>query len=302
MENLVERIKVLKEERDAVILSHFYTHKEVQEISDYVGDSYYLSRLAKDLPQQTIVFCGVSFMAESAKMLSPQKTVLMPDLTADCPMAHMATEEKIKAAREKYDDLAVVCYINSTSEIKQYVDVCVTSSNAKKIVAKLPQKNIYFIPDQNLGAYLASQIPEKNFILNDGFCHVHQAFTVDSLKKKKGQQPEAKVLVHPEAPMEVLEMADYIGSTGGIIDYANQSDDSVFIVLTEEGILTELEKKNPDKVFLTVENEQICPDMKKISLEKIKDVLEKEQVGVQVDEQIRAGAVRALDQMLELAL
>jgi quinolinate synthase len=301
LKNLVEEIEALKKERDAVILSHFYTPESIQNISDYVGDSYYLSRLAKELPQQTIVFCGVTFMAESAKILSPQKTVLLPDLTADCPMAHMATKEKIKAARDAYDDLAVVCYINSTSEIKEDVDVCVTSSNALKIVGNLPQKNIYFIPDQNLGAYLASQIPQKNFILNDGYCHVHQAFSVDSVKKAKEKAPLAKVLVHPEAPMAVLSMADYIGSTGGIIDYATKSDKNSFIVLTEEGILTQLKKNNLHKEFLTAQKEQICPDMKKITLEKIKAVLEDELIGVQVLDQVRAGAVKALDRMLELA-
>ncbi|WKY43696.1 quinolinate synthase NadA [Eubacteriaceae bacterium ES2] len=301
MKNVVEEIEVLKKERDAVILSHFYTQEGIQNISDYVGDSYYLSKLAKDLPQQTIVFCGVSFMAESAKILCPEKTVLMPDLTADCPMAHMATREKIKAARQAYEDLAVVCYINSSSDIKQDVDVCVTSSNALRIVEKLPQKNIYFIPDQNLGAYLASQIPDKHFILNDGFCHVHQDFSVAELKKAQEKNPNAKVLAHPEAPMEVLSMADYIGSTGGIIDYATASADTAFIVLTEEGILTKLKRNNPKKAFFTTRNEQICPDMKKITLDKIKTVLEKDFIGVQVEDQVRAGAVKALDRMLELS-
>lgn len=298
MKELVEEIEQLKKEKNAVILAHFYTNEEIQSISDYVGDSFYLSKLAKELPQETIVFCGVSFMAESAKILSPQKTVLMPDRTADCPMAHMITKEKIEAVRKEVDDLAVVCYINSTSEIKKYVDICVTSSNALKIVNQLPQKNIFFVPDQNLGRYIASQVPDKNFIFNDGYCHVHHVLTVEAVDKLKKEHPNALILVHPEAPMAVVEIADYAGSTSGIINSVTNSEADEFIILTEEGILTELKKQNPNKTFYTVN--QICPDMKKITLEKVRNVLLSEADPIEVDEETRYGAVQALDKMLEL--
>ena len=170
---IIEEIEKLKKEKDAVILAHYYVADWVQEIADYVGDSYYLAKVATELKESTIVFAGVSFMGESAKILNPEKTVLMPDMNADCPMAHMAAVERIEQVRKEYDDLAVVCYINSTAELKTHSDVCVTSSNAMKIVKSLPNKNIFFIPDENLGRYIASKVPEKNFIFNDGFCHVH---------------------------------------------------------------------------------------------------------------------------------
>ena len=179
---IIEEIERLKEEKDAVILAHYYVTDWVQEIADYVGDSYYLAKVAAGLDKKTIVFAGVSFMGESAKILNPDKTVLMPDMQADCPMAHMADVERIEQVRKKYDDVAVVCYINSVAELKVHSDVCVTSSNAMKIVKSLPNKNIFFIPDENLGRYIASKLPEKNFIFNDGFCHVHKGITAENLK------------------------------------------------------------------------------------------------------------------------
>ena len=198
MNELVKEIEQLKKEKNAVILAHYYVNDEVQEIADYIGDSYYLAKVAREVDAKTIVFCGVSFMGESAKILNPNKTVLMPDMSADCPMAHMAQVEKIEEMRGKYDDLAVVCYINSTAELKCHSDVCVTSSNAVKIVKSLPNKNIFFIPDENLGRHVAKQIPEKNIILNKGFCHVHVSMTADNLKAIKEKYPKALVLAHPE--------------------------------------------------------------------------------------------------------
>lgn len=216
-----KRIEELKREKNAVILAHYYVDGEVQQAADYIGDSFYLSKIATGVSADTIVFCGVSFMGESAKILNPEKTVLMPDETADCPMAHMADIGKIQRLREEYEDLAVVCYINSTAELKCYSDVCVTSSNAMKIVKKLPNKNIFFIPDENLGRYIAGQVPEKNFIFNDGFCHVHAEVLPDQVKAAKESHPAAKFLAHPECREEVLELADFIGSTSEIIEYAS---------------------------------------------------------------------------------
>ena len=249
VKELKDKINRLKKEKNAVILAHYYVSDEVQDVADYIGDSFYLSQIAEKAEENTIVFCGVSFMGESAKILSPEKTVLMPDAEADCPMAHMAQKEKIQSMREQYGDLAVVCYINSTAELKELSDVCVTSSNAVKIVKALPSKNIFFIPDGNLGRFVAQQVPEKNIILNDGYCPVHAKMTAAAVREARQQHPQAEVLSHPECTEEVLELSDYIGSTSGIIDYAGKSSGKEFIVCTETGVFYELVKNNPGKSF-----------------------------------------------------
>lgn len=301
MSDIKNRIEDLKKSKNAIILAHYYVPDEVQQIADYIGDSYYLSKIAKEAKQDTIVFCGVSFMGESAKILNPDKKVLMPDITADCPMAHMAQIEKIKEVRNQYDDVAVVCYINSTGELKKYSDVCVTSANAMKIVKALPNKNIYFIPDENLGRYIASQVLDKNFIFNDGFCPVHAEVRKDDVKLAKKMHPNALVLVHPECKMEVLEEADYIGSTSGIINYATDSDALEFIIGTETGVMYELKQRNPGKKFYPLMQRQICPDMKKVTLEKVLECMENESGAVEVTDELRNSANASLDRMLELA-
>lgn len=301
MESVLDQIKRLKKEKNAVILAHYYVNDEVQDIADYIGDSYYLSKKATEVSEQVIVFCGVSFMGESAKILNPDKLVLMPDNLANCPMAHMADIDYIEKLRKEYDDLAVVCYINSTAELKIHSDVCVTSSNALKIVKALPNKNIFFIPDENLGRYIASLVPEKNFIFNDGFCHVHKSITKENVLKAKKAKPDALVLVHPECTMDVLELADYIGSTSGIIDYATNSDAKEFIICTEMGVLHQLTLKNPDKKFYSVGIRQFCPNMKKVTLEKVRDVLINENNAVAVSDEVRKKAGIPLARMLELA-
>ncbi len=300
MNELKQRIQQLKQENNAVILAHYYVNDEIQDVADYIGDSFYLSQVATKVDADTIVFCGVSFMGESAKILNPEKTVLMPDMTADCPMAHMAEEEKIRQMREKYEDLAVVCYINSTAELKKLSDVCVTSSNAVKIVRALPNQHIFFIPDGNLGRYVAEQVLEKDVILNPGFCPVHAQMTADALKKAKEEHPAAKVLTHPECTEEVVALSDYIGSTSGIIDYAVASEDKEFIVCTEIGVFYELVKKNPGKTFYPIMEQQICPDMKKITLEKMIHVLETKENEVFVSDELRSQANAPLTTMLEL--
>lgn len=301
MESVLDQIKRLKKEKNAVILAHYYVNDEVQDIADYIGDSYYLSKKATEVSEQVIVFCGVSFMGESAKILNPDKLVLMPDNLANCPMAHMADIDYIEKLRKEYDDLAVVCYINSTAELKVHSDVCVTSSNALKIVKALPNKNIFFIPDENLGRYIASLVPEKNFIFNDGFCHVHKSITKENVLKAKKAKPDALVLVHPECTMDVLELADYIGSTSGIIDYATNSNAKEFIICTEMGVLHQLTLKNPDKKFYSVGIRQFCPNMKKVTLEKVRDVLINENNAVAVSDEVRKKAGIPLARMLELA-
>ena len=296
-----EEILKLKEEKNAVILAHYYVRPEVQVIADYVGDSFYLSKVAVDLKEQTIIFCGVSFMGESAKILNPEKHVLMPDMAADCPMAHMAAAEKIQKVREEYDDLAVVCYINSTAELKRHSDVCVTSANAVQIVKALPNKNIFFIPDRNLAHYIAEQVPEKHFIYNEGFCIVHEYMEVEEIKEAKAAHPEAEVLSHPECPPAVLAMSDYIGSTTGIIKQAGITDAKEMIICTESGVLYELEKRYPDKKFYFTETLPICRNMKKVTLEKVMHVLQTGENEIFVDEVVRQESRKPLERMLELS-
>ena len=294
------RIETLKKETNACILAHYYAPAEAQEIADYVGDSFYLAKVAKESDADVIVFCGVNFMGESAKILCPDKKVLMPDLSADCPMAHMVKEGRIEQMREKFSDLAVACYINSTAELKCQSDVCVTSSNAVKIVKSLPQKNIFFIPDRNLGRFVAAEVPEKNIILNDGCCPIHAEMTAESLKAVMKDHPEALVLCHPECEAEILELSHFSGSTAEIIDFAKSSDAEEFIICTEEGVAHKLKCDNPRKKFYFPSPCPVYKDMKLNTLENILKVLENEENQVEVDDNTRMGALVPLDRMLEL--
>ena len=296
-----KQIEKLKSDKNAVILAHYYAPEEAQRVADFVGDSFYLAKVAKKTDADIIVFCGVSFMGESAKILNPDKKVLMPDLTADCPMAHMVKPGIIDEMRNKFSDLAVVCYINSTAELKCQSDVCVTSSNAVKIVKSLPNKNIFFIPDRNLGRFVAEQVPEKNIIINDGCCPIHAAITKEQLQAVKKDHPDAEILTHPECEPEVLEISNYIGSTADIIDYANKSDKKEFIICTEDGVNFKLKSDNPDKMFYFVSPAPCCKDMKLNTLENILSVLEKEDKVVEIDEATRLAALVPLDRMLECA-
>ncbi len=295
------KIAELKKQKNAVILAHYYAPHEVQEIADYVGDSFYLAKVAKGCDAEIIVFCGVSFMGESAKILNPDKKVLMPDLTADCPMAHMVAEGKIAEMRAKYPDLAVVCYINSTAALKAQSDVCVTSSNALKIVQSLPNENIFFIPDKNLGHFVAEQVPEKNVILNDGHCPIHVSLTLAQLEEERKKHPDALVLSHPECEEELLVHSDYIGSTADIIRYATESDCEEFIICTENGVAFALETGNPHKKFYFPSPCPQCRDMKLNTLEKVLRVLETEEEEMLLSEEACKAALQPLNKMLELA-
>ena len=295
-----KKIEALKKEKNAVIMAHYYAPAEAQEIADFVGDSFYLAKVAKESTADVIVFCGVNFMGESAKILCPDKKVLMPDLTADCPMAHMVKEGKIDEMRERFSDLAVACYINSTAELKCQSDVCVTSSNAVKIVSTLPNKNIFFIPDRNLGRFVASQVPEKNIILNDGCCPIHADVTAASVKAEIEKHNDALVLCHPECEPEILELSHFSGSTAEIIDFAKKSDKKEFIICTEEGVAFKLMSDNPDKKFYFPSPCPVCKDMKLNTLETILKVLEKEENQVEVNEETRTAALLPLNRMLEL--
>lgn len=297
---LKEKIIKQKEEKQAVILAHYYVDEEVQEIADYIGDSFYLSKVATKVDAQRIVFCGVEFMGESAKVLNPEKRVFMPDATADCPMAHMASIEEIERVKEQYEDVAVVCYINSTVELKTYADVCVTSSNAVNIVKKMPNKNIFFIPDCNLGSYVAKQVPEKNIILNKGCCPRHVAIKEEMVLSAKEKYPSAKFAAHPECTQDVLAQADYVGSTAGIIDYVVKSSEEEFLIGTVDGVFAEIKKQAPNKKLYRVKPEQTCINMKKVTLEKVLDVLENETNEIFVEKKLAEASMKPLERMLEL--
>lgn len=298
--SIISLIKELKIKKNAIILAHYYVDGEIQDIADYVGDSYYLSKVAADTNADIIVFCGVSFMGESAKILNPKKKVLMPDINSDCPMAHMCEISYIEKIRSEYDDLAVVCYINSTAELKACSDVCVTSSNALKIVKSLPNKNILFIPDKNLGHYISTLVPEKNFIFNQGYCPIHNQILTVHINEAIKLHPNAKILSHPECPCEVLDLSDFIGSTSEIIDYAKNSADKEFIVATETGVFHKLKIDNPDKTFYPVTQNQICNDMKYITLQKIYDCLLNETGEIKVPDIYFNKSLQALNKMLIL--
>lgn len=297
----MEEINKLKEKNDVVILAHYYVHGEVQDIADYVGDSYYLSKKATEAPQKNILFCGVKFMGESAKILNPEKRIIMVDELADCPMAHMIDAETIENIKEKYDDIAVVCYINSSAEIKAHSDVCVTSSNAFKIVSKLPQKNILFIPDNHLGTYLSTKMPDKNFVFHDGYCPVHQDIRREDVIRAKKEHPDALVLAHPECSLDVLNLADFVGSTSELIENATTSKELSFIIATEDGVLHQLRNKNPEKQFYLVNEIQQCPGMKLNTLQKVYSILNSMENEMLLNEDLRLKAHTSLSKMHELA-
>lgn len=300
-EELKDEIKRLCKEKDAVILAHYYVDESIQEIADYIGDSFYLAKVAKKVTNKVIVFCGVTFMGESANIINPDKIVLIPSANAVCPMALMVDPEKIAEMRSKYEDLAVVCYINSMADIKALSDICVTSSNAVKIVKKLPNKNIFFIPDGNLGRFVAQQVPEKNIILNPGYCHVHTSITAQAITDCFANHPEAKVIAHPECTQEVCDIADYLGSTKELIEFVKTDGAKEYIVCTEQGVLYEMKKVAPGKNFYFVGAKQICPNMKKLTLEKIKDSLVNMSPVSHVEEKLRLLAEKPLERMLSLA-
>lgn len=298
-DRLVNEILALKKERNAVILAHNYQIGEVQDIADFVGDSLGLSQQAAATAADVIVFCGVHFMAETAAMLSPQKTVLIPDIHAGCPMADMVSADKLRELKAKHPGVPVVTYVNSSAEVKAESDYCCTSANAVKVVEAVPSDTIIFTPDQHLGTYVANQTSKK-VILWSGFCPTHRKITADEIRKQKELHPNAVVVVHPECLTEVVEMADAVASTTGILKYCKQSDAKEFIIGTENGILHRLRRENPDKQFYAASERAICPNMKKITLEKVLWSLQDMQYVVTVPEDIAKKARLAIDRMLEI--
>lgn len=301
MKTIEQQIAELKVERNAVILVHNYQRGEVQDIGDFVGDSLELSRKAAASEAEVIVFCGVLFMAETAKILSPEATVLMPDINAGCPMANMATVRELRNMKRKHPDAAVVCYVNSSAEVKAESNVCCTSANAVKVVQSIPtDREIIFVPDRNLGAYVA-EVTGRKMILWEGYCPTHERITPEHIFRLKEKRPAARVVVHPECVAEAIALADMVGSTSGILKYCHGSNAHEFIIGTEVGIIHRLKKENPGKIFHRVSDAADCPDMKLTTLEKILWSLQDMEYEVTLAENVRVAAKRAIEQMLEIA-
>ncbi len=294
-----DRIRELADEKDVLILAHNYQIPEVQDIADIVGDSLVLAIKATGTPQSTIMFCGVDFMAESAKALSPEKRVIHPVPGSRCPMAHMVDSESLREFRAGYPGVPVVAYINTTAETKAEVDICCTSANAVKVVASLESDKVIFVPDSNLGLYVQSELPDKEIILWPGYCHVHSDITVEQIEALRNEHPEAKVLIHPECTMDVIRMADKVASTEGMITYARESPAREFIIGTEEGLVYRMRKEIPDKAFHPLEN-AICPNMKKIGIEDVLKALEEMGPTVGLDPEIIERNRPPLERMLSL--
>ena len=297
---LRERIQRLRAEREAVILAHNYQRPEVQDIADFTGDSLELSRKAAALSARVVVFCGVHFMAETAAILSPDKTVLLPDPESGCPMADMITAEELRQMRQQHPQAAVVCYVNSSAAVKAESDVCCTSANAEQVVASLGDREILFVPDKYLGGWVARRLG-RQFILWDGFCPSHVRILPSHIQQRRQEYPNAKVLVHPECRGEVAAMADEVLSTGGMLRYVRTSDAREFIIGTEIGILHRLRQENPEKRFVHATELALCPNMKKITLEKVARSLEYMEVRIAVPEAIRQRAETAVRRMLEVS-
>ena len=299
-QELIDNIAELKKQRNAVIVAHNYQIDDVQEIADIVGDSFALSRYCASSPHEVIVFCGVHFMAESAKLLSPEKTVLLPEIDAGCPMAEMVTAEALREAKKKHPNAAVVCYINSTAEVKAECDICCTSSNALKVIRSIKQEEIIFVPDCNLGSYVAKMVPEKRIILWEGYCATHHRIKLEDVKKVRELHPDALLLVHPECRPEIVALADFAGSTKQIIDYASSSSAAKFIIGTEMGVMYKLKKDNPEKQFYLLSPGLVCPNMKKTTLKSIYEALRDMKYNIVLDEHLMLKAREPLDKMLQV--
>jgi len=299
--DLQNRIKKLLKEKNAILLVHYYQRGEIQDIADILGDSLALSIEAARTDADIIVFAGVRFMAESAAILSPDKTVLLPREESGCPLADMITVEQLEKARAENPDASVVAYVNSSAEVKAHSDICCTSANALKVVNSITDaKRVLMIPDGNLAHYTALHT-DREIIPWKGYCPVHHFVTPEEVQSVKNQYPQAKFAAHPECRPEVLEMADSVGSTGGIIKFARETDAKEIIIGTELGIIHQLEKENPDKTFIPVSEKLICRDMKYITLEDIHDALVEMKHVVTVPDEIRAAANKALNRMLEVS-
>lgn len=295
--DLIQKIKDLKEEKNAYIVAHLYQRGEIQDLADEIGDSYYLSKKVMETDKNLIVFCGVRFMADSAKILSPDKKILLSAKNARCPMADMTVKSRVLKLKEQNPNAKVVSYINTHIDIKEISDVCVTSSSAVDILKNMEDKEILFVPDRNLGQYIAEQVPDKKFTFYPGFCPIHERIEASDIIPLKERHPDYEILVHPECNKEVRDLAQFVGSTSEIIQYTSDSSSTGFIVVTEEGVVHQMKKDNPQKDFLTVECGMICPNMKMTTLEELYDCLLNETNEIILDEEQRKRALRSLENM-----
>ena len=301
MEHIVEKINALKKEKNAVILAHCYQPVEVDLVADYVGDSLKLSQVAAETDADIIVFAGVFFMAQTAKLLSPNKKVLLPQIHAGCRMADMISYKQLKEFKAMHPDIPTVCYVNSTAEVKSECDMCCTSSNAVNIVKSMNEEKILFVPDTYLGKWVEKQLGNVEVITYPGFCPTHLQIRPKDIEEARKAHPNALVLAHPECHMSVSDMADYVGSTTGIMKFAKESDNKSFIIATEQGVVDRLKRDLPDKEIIPVKDNVVCPNMKMTSLEDILEVLETEKNEINVDSNIAEKAVRCIDRMLEVS-
>ncbi len=297
---MIEQIKQLKKEKNALILAHYYAPLELWEVADLVGDSLELSRKAAAAKEEMIVFCGVRFMAESAKILNPEKKVLLLVADAGCPMADMIEVEQLRKLKAQHPKAAVICYVNSSAEVKAESDICCTSSNAVKVAASLSQKEIIFVPDRNLGSFVASHYPDKTFHLIEGFCPIHNACTVEDLKKAKKLHPDALIAAHPECGKGTSAVADFVGSTTGILEFCRKSSGKEFIIGTEQEIVRALQKELPEKVFYPGKEEFLCTDMKKNTLETLLAALKEEKNVIELAPDVLSRARQSLEKMINL--
>lgn len=297
---LINKINKLKKEKNAVVLAHTYQSVEIDEVADFSGDSLYLSQQAAKTDADIIVFAGVYFMAETAKILSPEKKVLIPHLQAGCAMADKINLSQLREFKAKYPNLPVVCYVNSTAEVKAESDICCTSANAVNIVRSLGAKEVLFVPDKHLGSYVESQLDGVKVVTYDGFCPIHHDIEVSDVLKQKSLYPNAMVMVHPECKKEVAQLADFVGSTTAIIKAVKESDEKEFIIVTEKGVVDRLKRDCPDKTFVLINEKAVCDSMKLVTLENILHVLETEENEIVVDDSVAQNAVCAIEKMLKV--
>jgi quinolinate synthase len=296
---IAERILALKKSKNAILLVHNYQRPEIQDVADFLGDSLGLSLQASKTDAEVIVFCGVDFMAESAKILNPDKIVIHPNPKAKCPMAAMISVKELQAMKKENPSAAVVAYVNTTAETKAKVDVCCTSANAVKVIKSLPQKKIIFIPDINLGLYVQRFAPEKEFVFWNGYCHVHQGITKEEILGLKKQHPNAEILVHPECIPEVIDVADFVYSTEGMVRHVSNSSSNEFIIGTEKEMCYRLKKENPSKKFYPVKS-AICPNMKRITIEDVLKSLEALKPKITLPDNIMKAARLPLQRMMDI--
>lgn len=301
MNELIEKINKLKKEKNAVILAHCYQNVEIDEVADYVGDSLYLSQMAAKTNADIIIFAGVYFMAQTAKILNPSRKVLLPRLESGCRMADMITLDQLREFKSKYPKMPTVCYINSTAEVKSECDICCTSSNAVKIVDSLKADEILFLPDTYLGKWVESQLGNVKVSTYTGFCPTHVQIRPNDVTEARKKYPNALVLAHPECHQSVVAMADYVGSTTGIMKFAAQSDKKEFIIATEKGVVDRLKRDYPEKEFYLIKDNVICPNMKWHTLTDIYNALDREEHEITVDTEIASKALKCIDRMLEVS-